>query len=190
MPRSRISPVLRGCIRPILSLCIAHFHTPVSCQVTAGGFVRHIHDYGEACSSVVGCVAVCVVCGDFWGVYGTGAFFPAGISRRCSKSRSCCLTPRWSQRRLPFEFMNGLSYTTIIEFAEPLAGRRGSLAIVRSPSHIYANSPEPRHLERPSRRLDYSSYRRGSRRCSPQHFHQLSSMQIPRCRRPFGPHTA
>ena len=36
------------------------------------------------------------------------------------------LTPRWSQRRLPLEFMDGLSYTTIIEFAEPLAGRRGS----------------------------------------------------------------
>ena len=37
-----------------------------------------------------------------------------------------CLTPRWSQRRLPLEFMDGLSYTTIIEPAEPLAGRRGS----------------------------------------------------------------
>ena len=36
------------------------------------------------------------------------------------------LTPRWSQRRLPLEFMDGLSYTTIIEFAEPLARRRGS----------------------------------------------------------------
>jgi len=36
------------------------------------------------------------------------------------------LTPRWSQRRLPLEFMDGLSYTTIIEFAESLAGRRGS----------------------------------------------------------------
>jgi hypothetical protein len=33
---------------------------------------------------------------------------------------------RWSQRRLPLEFMDGLSYTTIIEFAEPLARRRGS----------------------------------------------------------------
>jgi hypothetical protein len=33
---------------------------------------------------------------------------------------------RWSQRRLPLEFMDGLSWTTIIEFAEPLAGRRGS----------------------------------------------------------------
>ncbi len=30
------------------------------------------------------------------------------------------------QRRLPLEFMDGLSYTTIIEFAEPLARRRGS----------------------------------------------------------------
>jgi hypothetical protein len=36
------------------------------------------------------------------------------------------LTTRWSQRRLRLEFMNGLSYTTIIEFAEPLARRRGS----------------------------------------------------------------
>jgi len=30
------------------------------------------------------------------------------------------LTPRWSQRRLPLEFIDGLSYTTIIEPAEPL----------------------------------------------------------------------
>ena len=36
------------------------------------------------------------------------------------------LTLRWSQRRLRLEFMDGLSYTTIIEFAEPLARRRGS----------------------------------------------------------------
>ncbi len=36
------------------------------------------------------------------------------------------LTPRWSQRRLPLEFMDGLSYTTIIELVEPLARRRGS----------------------------------------------------------------
>ena len=36
------------------------------------------------------------------------------------------LTPRWSQRRLPLEFMDGLGYTTIIEPAEPLACRRGS----------------------------------------------------------------
>jgi hypothetical protein len=34
------------------------------------------------------------------------------------------LTPRWSQRRLPLEFMDGLGYTTIIELAEPLAHRR------------------------------------------------------------------
>ena len=34
------------------------------------------------------------------------------------------LTPRWSQRRLPLEFMDGLSYTTVIELAEPLARRR------------------------------------------------------------------
>jgi hypothetical protein len=36
------------------------------------------------------------------------------------------LTPRWSQRRLRLEFMNGLSYTTITEIAESLARRRGS----------------------------------------------------------------
>ena len=36
------------------------------------------------------------------------------------------LTPRWSQRRLPLELMDGLSYTTIIEPAEPLVSRRGS----------------------------------------------------------------
>ena len=29
------------------------------------------------------------------------------------------------QKALPLEFMDGLSYTAIIEFAEPLAGRRG-----------------------------------------------------------------
>ena len=38
----------------------------------------------------------------------------------------CGLTPRWSQRRLPLEFMNGLGYTTIIKFAEQPARRRGS----------------------------------------------------------------
>ena len=43
------------------------------------------------------------------------------ITRLCRR-----LTPRWSQRRLPLEFMDGLSYTTVIEIAEPLAGRRGS----------------------------------------------------------------
>ena len=36
------------------------------------------------------------------------------------------LTPRWSQRRLRLEFMDGWNYTTIIEFAEPLARRCGS----------------------------------------------------------------
>jgi len=43
-----------------------------------------------------------------------------------SETKDCRLTPRWSQRRLPLEFMDGLSYTTIIEPAEPLARRRGS----------------------------------------------------------------
>jgi hypothetical protein len=34
------------------------------------------------------------------------------------------LTPRWSQRRLPLEFKNGLDYTTIIELAghSPVGG--------------------------------------------------------------------
>ena len=60
------------------------------------------------------------------GVFGIAfvVFLPAAFS--------CCfvfgrrLTLRWSQRRLRLEFMDGLSYTTIIEFAEPLARRRGS----------------------------------------------------------------
>ena len=43
-----------------------------------------------------------------------------------ARSRGRSLTPRWSQRRLPLEFMGGLGYTTIIEAAEPLARRRGS----------------------------------------------------------------
>jgi len=36
------------------------------------------------------------------------------------------LTPRWSQRRLRLELMDGLSDTTVIEPAEPLSRRRGS----------------------------------------------------------------
>lgn len=32
--------------------------------------------------------------------------------------------PRWRQRSLRLELMNGLSKTTIIELAEPLASRR------------------------------------------------------------------
>jgi len=36
------------------------------------------------------------------------------------------LTPRWSQRRLPLEFMDENSNIKIIELAEPLARRRGS----------------------------------------------------------------
>jgi len=36
------------------------------------------------------------------------------------------LTPRWSQRPTALEFMDGFSYKTIIELAEPLARRRGS----------------------------------------------------------------
>jgi hypothetical protein len=35
-------------------------------------------------------------------------------------------SPRWSQRRLPIDYMDGLSYTIIVEPAEPLARRRGS----------------------------------------------------------------
>ncbi len=34
--------------------------------------------------------------------------------------------PRWSQRRLPLEFMDDLDFILIFEFAEPPAGRRGS----------------------------------------------------------------
>ena len=39
---------------------------------------------------------------------------------------SVCNSQQLTQRRLPFEFMDGLSYTTIIELAESLARRRGS----------------------------------------------------------------
>jgi mannose/fructose/N-acetylgalactosamine-specific phosphotransferase system component IIC len=52
------------------------------------------------------------------------AFVPAKTKAEALDSDR--LTLRWSQRRLPLEFMDGLSYTTIIEIAEPLAGRRGS----------------------------------------------------------------
>jgi len=51
------------------------------------------------------------------------------FSHLCNQAEicyQCRLTPRWSQRRLRLEFMDGLSYTTIIEFAEPLVRRRGS----------------------------------------------------------------
>jgi len=47
-------------------------------------------------------------------------------AKKAVRCKSCRLTPRWSQRRLPLEFMDSLSYTTIIEPAEPLARRRGS----------------------------------------------------------------
>ena len=46
--------------------------------------------------------------------------------RKDSLLKASSLTPRWSQRRLPLEFMDGLSYKTVIEPAEPLARRRGS----------------------------------------------------------------
>jgi hypothetical protein len=36
------------------------------------------------------------------------------------------LTPRWSQRPLPLEFMNEVGHIKIIEPAEPLACQRGS----------------------------------------------------------------
>jgi len=53
-----------------------------------------------------------------------------GRAFRCAGCRALVthrrLTPRWSQRPLPFEFMDGLSYARIIELAEPAAGRRGS----------------------------------------------------------------
>jgi len=35
-------------------------------------------------------------------------------------------TPRWSQRRLPLEFMNDFGFTLIFELRELAAGRRGS----------------------------------------------------------------
>jgi len=54
-------------------------------------------------------------------VYHTSDSQSTGVRRE-----AVSLTPRWSQRRLPLEFMDGLSYTTIIEIAEPLARRRGS----------------------------------------------------------------
>jgi len=47
------------------------------------------------------------------------------------------LTPCWSQRRPPVEFMDGLSYATIVEFAEPLARRRGSAFFVRQLMKLY-----------------------------------------------------
>ena len=56
-----------------------------------------------------------------------GIWLSAGVClEQLDKIVSGSLTPRWSQRRLPLEFMDGLSYTTIIEPAEPLARRRGS----------------------------------------------------------------
>ena len=36
------------------------------------------------------------------------------------------LTPRWSQRRLPLEFMDGFDITLIFELREPAARRPGS----------------------------------------------------------------
>ena len=48
------------------------------------------------------------------------------VEEAFSMSFTSRLTPRWSQRRLPLEFVDGLSYTTVIEPAEPLARRRGS----------------------------------------------------------------
>ena len=42
------------------------------------------------------------------------------------EAENATLKKRVGQRRLPLEFMDGLGYTTIIEFAEPPARRRGS----------------------------------------------------------------
>lgn len=36
------------------------------------------------------------------------------------------LIPRWSQRRLPLEFMDGFGFILILEFCEAAARRRGS----------------------------------------------------------------
>ena len=52
--------------------------------------------------------------------------FWCGLGFTIYEDRCSSLTSRRSQRRLPLEFMDGLSYTTIIRLAEPLAGRRGS----------------------------------------------------------------
>ena len=50
-------------------------------------------------------------------------------SRRKLPARSAAQrlgsTIHCSQRRLPLEFMDGSSYTTVISLAEPLARRRG-----------------------------------------------------------------
>jgi hypothetical protein len=49
------------------------------------------------------------------------------------------LTPRWSQRRLPLEFMHGLGYTTFIELAEPLhrvVAKRRRIARLSRRSHL------------------------------------------------------
>ena len=62
-------------------------------------------------------MALHFMCGIIFGCFGFAVLAEVG---------NVSLTPRWSQRRLPLEFMDGLSYTTIIEFAEPPARRRGS----------------------------------------------------------------
>jgi hypothetical protein len=50
---------------------------------------------------------------------------PIPICRTCNLNPPG-LTPRWSQRRLPLEFMDGLSHTTLFDIAKSLARRRGS----------------------------------------------------------------
>ena len=57
---------------------------------------------------------------------GLGAARFIGLMCRYHRRVAVCrLTPRWSQRRLRLELMDGLSYTTIIEPVEPFARRRG-----------------------------------------------------------------
>jgi hypothetical protein len=63
------------------------------------------------------CVALHFMCGFIFRRDGIFALAEVG---------SVSLTQHWSQRRLRLEFMDGLSYTTIIELAESLACRRGS----------------------------------------------------------------
>jgi hypothetical protein len=50
----------------------------------------------------------------------------AEAGSRLAPTKERRLTQRWSQRRLPLEFMDELDFTLICEFAKPPAGRRGS----------------------------------------------------------------
>ena len=62
----------------------------------------------------------------FSGLADFGSYLTWSYRVEKKAAQACGLKARWSQRRLPLEFMDGLNYTTIIEPAEPLARRRGS----------------------------------------------------------------